>query len=100
MFEDNGSKAKIEKVDVENYILWKDGLYRYESEHMDLIMKRLSRYYNVPISCSADVSFLKCSGKLDLNLGLNKVLDEIAITAPITYNKQNNVYIIKSSLIK
>ena len=34
MFEDNGSKAKIEKVDVENYILWKDGLYRYESEHM------------------------------------------------------------------
>jgi len=100
MFEDNGSKAKIEKVDVENYILWKDGLYRYESEHMDMIMKRLSRYYNVHISCNADVSFLKCSGKLDLNLGLNKVLDAIAITAPITYNIQNNTYIIKSSIIK
>ncbi|MDD4592199.1 MAG: FecR family protein [Parabacteroides sp.] len=94
MFVDNGVTTKVRTVDVKDYILWKQGLYKYDSERLDVIMKRLSRYYNESINCNVDVAFYKCSGKLDMNMDLDEVLKGISLTAPVSFNIQNGKYII------
>jgi hypothetical protein len=89
----NGS-PEVKTVDVEAYISWKSGLYKYESETLGVILTRLSRYYGQEISCSPQSAYLKCSGKLDLKDELAVVLNGIAQTAPVVCNYKEGKYLI------
>ena len=42
MFSYNQGECDIKEVNVNDYILWKDGLYTYRSEHLSVILDRLS----------------------------------------------------------
>lgn len=78
-------RQEIKTVDVEDYISWKSGIYKYKSESLGIIVQRLSRYYGEEIACSPSVSRLTCSGKLDLKDDLKIVLEGITHTAPVNY---------------
>jgi hypothetical protein len=86
--------AHVKKVDVSDYISWTDGLYRHKSDPLEVIMRRLSRYYGKDIACEPDVALLKFSGKLDLKDDLEVVLGGISRTSPIDYYLENDTYII------
>ena len=92
LFE-NGTSC-IQEVDIADYTSWKSGMYQYHSERLDVIMKRLSRYYGIPISCEPEVAHLKCSGKLDLKGDLNAMLRGISQTVPVSYQFRNGIYVI------
>lgn len=94
MFLYENSNSSVQKVNVNDYISWKTGMYQYKSERLDVIMKRLSRYYGEEIACEPEVAHLKCTGKLDLKDDLNVVLKGITQTAPINYKKENERYVI------
>jgi len=82
----------IKEVNVYDYISWKDGLLRLNSEPLPLILKRLSRYYDLPILFDEAVSEMKCTGKLVLFDDIDKVLEAISNTLPIGFdiNEHNN----------
>lgn len=82
--------ARVEQVDVYPYISWKDGVYVYDSESLDAIMLRLSRYYGTEIACDPAVAGQRCSGKLDLKDSIEQILQDIAYTVPISYTKQED----------
>ena len=94
MFSYHNGECDIKDVNVNDYILWKDGLYTYRSEHLSVILDRLSRYYGKKISYKSDVADLKCSGKLDMQEDLEVVLDGLSQTAPILYKKIDEEYIV------
>lgn len=94
MFSYYQGECDIKEVNVNDYILWKDGLYTYRSEHLSVILDRLSRYYGKKISYKFDVADLKCSGKLDMQEDLEVVLDGLSQTAPILYKKIDEEYIV------
>ena len=94
MFSYHKGECDIKDVNVNDYILWKDGLYTYRSEHLSVILDRLSRYYGKKISYKSDVADLKCSGKLDMQEDLEVVLDGLSQTAPIFYKKIDEEYIV------
>jgi hypothetical protein len=87
-----GLLPEVKKVNVDNYIAWKSGAYQYESETMDVILKRLSRYYGMKIEYSGRVALLRCSGKLDLKDDLRSVLEGISRTAPIICRRDGEHY--------
>lgn len=87
-------QSHIETVNVDDYISWKSGVYKYESESLSLILKRLSRYYNQTIDCEADISSLRCSGKLDMKEKLEQVLKGISKTAPVSFIYKDGKYFI------
>ncbi|MDR1259632.1 MAG: FecR domain-containing protein [Tannerellaceae bacterium] len=89
----NGT-PEVRSVDVENYITWRSGAYRYESESLDVILKRLSRYYGREITYSPQVASLRCSGKLHLKDDLRLVLNSISHTAPIICHYDGERYMI------
>ncbi len=75
----------VKKVNVYPYISWKDGLYIYDSERLDAIFLRLSRYYGKDIVCDSSIAALQCSGKLDLKDSFETLLQDIAYAVPISY---------------
>lgn len=82
----------IKSVDVNDYISWKEGLYRFHSENMSVILKKLSRYYGKKIVCDREIVNLKCSGKLDLMDDLQMVLEGFNLTAPVSCNVLEDGY--------
>lgn len=96
MYSLRNGQSEVLAVDVEDYISWRHGIYRYESENLSNILKRLSRYYGQEIEYAKEVSHLKCSGKLDLKDELQVVLEGISLTAPVIYHNENGVHLITS----
>ncbi|MEN6456114.1 MAG: FecR domain-containing protein, partial [Prolixibacteraceae bacterium] len=83
-----------EKVDVYDYISWKDGIFRFTGEPLERILTRLSRHYDVPITCDDDAKRIQVTGKLALFDDLTTVLDNITVILPVTYEIENNKIII------
>ena len=64
-------------------IVWRNGYYLFEKQPLEIVFKKLSRYYGVQIEWDEIVGKLTCSGKLDLRDNLNDVLDNLKNAASI-----------------
>lgn len=86
-----------EKVNVDNYFSWRDGVLIFKNNDLQFIMKRLSRYYNINIKINdsdlfnSDETF---SGYLDLNEDINKVIENIKESTNMNYTFIGNKLII------
>lgn len=88
-------RATIHEVDVYNYISWKDGILRFESEPLVNILARLSRYYDIHLEHENDIEAIRCSGKLLLFDEWQVVLDNITKVSPVEYSVKNNKIIFR-----
>jgi ferric-dicitrate binding protein FerR (iron transport regulator) len=91
-----GNHFVKEKVNVYDYISWKDGLLQFSSEPLSQILTRLSRYYDIPIECEKEIENIKCTGKLVLFDDIQDVLQTIHNTVSISWTvRENRIYIQK-----
>ena len=91
---DKSGHSSVKDADIEKYTSWIHGLYVYESERLDVILKRLERYYGIEIVVEPAAAGLRCSGKLDLKENVEDVLSIISKTAPVDYIKDSERYVI------
>ena len=97
---DKSGHSSVKDADISKYTSWIHGLYMYESERLEVILKRLERYYGIEISVDTVASELKCTGKLDLKENVEDVLSIISKTAPVEYAKNGENYIISYNPLK
>lgn len=96
-YNNDDEQNNIVDVDVSRYISWKDGMYLFDNEKLANILARLSLYYGENIICDVISADLRCSGKLDLKNNLKEVLSGLSYTAPVVFNNDDGVYMIKYS---
>lgn len=80
--------AQLKEVDIDNYILWKEGLLKFESTDFSRVVKKLERYFNIHFRY--DDPFLggiKISGKLELTDTREAVLENVAAVASVNITK-------------
>lgn len=77
--------TEIKKVNVENYISWKDGFYTFDNECFSIVLDKLSNYYGKKISYNSEVGVLRCSGSLNLGEDMVKVLTGLELTMPVHF---------------
>ncbi|TSE05548.1 FecR family protein [Aquimarina algiphila] len=86
---------KTSKVDVAKYMAWRDGKFIFKKQRMDLIIKKLSRYYNVNISIeSEELKSQTFSGHLDLKESIEKVIEVIKQSTDLKYKIENGKFVI------
>jgi len=85
-------ETNITSVNVEEYILWKEGLYMFRSERFEIILNKLSKYYGTELKCDATSAHLICNGKIDLKEDINRVLTGLTKTVPVELIKRDNIY--------
>jgi len=90
----NATKFQIKNIEnTEDYTGWVNGYLTFHNENVTDILKRVSRYYNVPIDILFSKKVEKISGKLDLKDDLDRVIDGIAFISKTKYKKQENRYV-------
>ena len=92
------NETNIQKVETAKYVLWKDGILKFENEDLSRVLKKIERYYDIQIRLSnpKDSSII-INGKLDLRDDKNEVLYYVSKVAKRKYVKLNErAYTIES----
>ena len=75
-----------EKVNVDHYFSWRDGVFIFKNNDLKHITNRISRYYNLKIEINnADLAKETFSGYLDLNENIDKVIQNIKASTNMDY---------------
>lgn len=88
----NGKESRVEKVDVEMYTSWRDGIYIFKDEPIENILQQLARYYNVTMIFPPQPSGVVCSGKLELKEDLSHLLNNLSQIASFNFGIKENEY--------
>lgn len=76
----------VDEVDATDYIAWKEGILKFRGDTMEEITHRLSRYYNVRISCDPEVAGKCTVGKLLLFDDIKQVMKTFSLLYGISYS--------------
>lgn len=76
----SGQNMKLLQVNAEEFSSWKNGEFMFNNEHLDVVMKKLSRWYNFNYSISNSLKGIKVWGSISRNEAFEKVLDIIKTT--------------------
>ncbi len=85
----------IREVNVQDYIAWVNQMFTFNDITLNVVFKRLSRYYDVKIQATDEVNNISLKGKLDLNEDLSKVLDRLNLLVSIKYEITGDTVTIK-----
>lgn len=83
-----------ENVHILEYTAWRDGRLVFEQAQLNHILKKLSRYFNVPITNQMNVSST-FSGDLDLSEDINNVMEAISVSTGLTYERTEQGFLFK-----
>lgn len=83
-------------VDIDKYFSWREGIFIFKNDNLFTIMKKISKYYNVPIIIkNQDLANQEFSGLLDIKDSVESVLNTIKETTEFEYQiKEENKIII------
>lgn len=87
--------TEVENMEI--YTAWVDGYLTFANEDISILLKKISRYYNVDIESELPEDWEKIYGKLDLKEDLERVLDGVAFISKSRYEKRDNKYIFSSN---
>lgn len=90
LFNNTNQKESVSKVDVEDYISWKEDILTLKSEALTSVLDELSNYYNVSFDYKAVAEAnIRLSGKLDLKQNIGEILNVLSLISPIEYKTTN-----------
>ena len=99
-YEKTSGETALRETDVLPFTSWKDGWMFCEKEKMGTIATKLSRFYNVKIEFrDIEAQELTLTGKLDLKTECADIFKAISLTAPITFEVQNDAIVISNKKI-
>jgi len=80
-------KLRVSKVDPEDAIGWKQGLFVFDEDPLVEVMNKISRWYDVDISFKdPSLGATRFSGSISRNLTLNKALDKLGLTGGLKFD--------------
>lgn len=86
------SVSFTEVTKAENNIAWIDGYLIFDDEDISCVLKRVSEYYNIPITLESSTTKLRITGKLDLKTDIVRVLDGLALLSRAYYSYNDSGY--------
>lgn len=85
-----------QKVDVGQFISWKEGYLSFDKTPMTEVLQQIGRYYNLSFDYENDVNLQKrtCTGKIYLSDNLDNVMATVGILSSTTYERTENKILI------
>ncbi|MBC8985160.1 FecR family protein [Pedobacter sp. N36a] len=85
---------KINQVDANSAIDWKQGLFWFNDESIYSIMRQFSRWYNIEVEYRGNVSNIRFGGQVSRMKNLSQVLRIMELTKSIQFKVEGNKIIV------
>ncbi len=81
-----GAATTTQEVDVNQYTAWKSGLFVFNDEPLEAILKRVARWYDVEVVYEDEsLRGLALWGKVSRDTPISSVLNALALTGKVTF---------------
>ena len=82
----SGEIVEMRNVDVKPYISWMEDKFCFENERLEVILRKLNRWYDVKIVCDdTEIGDIRFSGYLPNDIGIKEVLKLLEETTDIEF---------------
>lgn len=88
------NQIKIERVETESVVAWKEGYFMFNQEPLESIMRKVSRWYDVEVVYKGTVPQKKFGGKLSKFDDIQQLLDVLAATGSVKFETQGRRIIV------
>lgn len=95
----NNNRARVETVDTRPIVAWKNDLFYFDEERLDLIIKKLSRWYDVDIVLEpAQLGDMRFSAVISRTESLSNILKMMEQIEGFGFrHEKNTIYIYKKT---
>lgn len=83
--KEGGTKFVIDRPDVDRVIAWKNGFFQFNGDNITLIMKQLSRWYDIEPVYAGNMNMKDYSGYISRNSNISEVLKMLELTNEIKF---------------
>lgn len=95
VFNANSNQMNVTTVDARMFGRWREGVFAFEEDNLDEIMRKLARWYQIRVFFQDDEArHFQFSGKLPRFESCNELLKMIEKTTNVTFEVKNNENII------
>ncbi|ALL06618.1 hypothetical protein AQ505_14605 [Pedobacter sp. PACM 27299] len=88
------NEIKVNQVDANSAIDWKQGLFWFNDESIYSIMRQFSRWYNIDVEYRGNVSNIRFGGQVSRMKNLSQVLRIMELTKSIQFKVEGNKIIV------
>lgn len=85
VWKPDGAEIHTFSADLESVLAWKNGYFIFNEEHIQPIMDKLSRWYNVEVSYRGDLRGLNFSARIPRKSTISEVLSILEATGTIHF---------------
>jgi transmembrane sensor len=83
--QEGGTKFVIDRPDVDRVVAWKNGFFQFNGDNITIIMKQLSRWYDIEPVYAGNMSMKDYSGYISRNSNISEVLKMLELTNEIRF---------------
>ncbi|NQX39129.1 FecR protein [Pedobacter steynii] len=92
-----GGKINVIPVRVENVVAWKNGYFRFSSESLESIMRKVSRWYDVEVEFqNPSLKNVEFGGVVTRYTTISKVLEMLELTEEASFELKGKTIIVKN----
>lgn len=81
----NSSKIKIQPIDVNESVAWKNDLFIFDKEDMESVMKKIARWYDVEVEYKDEIPQTHISGSISRRNNLSQILNMLELTGGVHF---------------
>ena len=81
----SSSTIKINEANMDDVMAWKNGYFVFRDEPIEVIMKKVSRWYDIEVNYEGDMNGIAFGGKYLKNNTLNELLKSLELTGTVKF---------------
>ena len=91
----SSNALKVHQADVEEDMAWKNGDFVFNGEKIQSIMKKISRWYNIDVEYSGDITDDDLYGKVSRSKNISQVLKALESTKLVQFKIEGRKVIVR-----
>ena len=87
---------KVQPVDVEEVIAWKNGRFKFSNENIESLMRKIARWYDVDIEYKGKISKEGFGGQVSRSRNISEILEVLQLTRLVHFEIEGRRIIVSS----
>lgn len=94
VYNKTANEIKTQRFDPEEILAWQHGYFNFNSEHIESVMRKIARWYDVEVVYQGDMKGKFFSGTLSRSSNVRDILDIMALTETVKFKiVERRIYI-------
>jgi transmembrane sensor len=93
LLQKNGAMKLIPDADPEQAVAWKDGIFEFSDEELPVILRQISRWYNIDVEYQGTVPTDRFTGRVSRNTTLSGLLKILKLSDIQLTVSENNIVV-------